>query len=195
MPAAVGVHPEPARGKHPVPRPFVGNGGVLPGERVRQRDAPPRVRQIDLEATADHAQMGEQLVAPLPRQDGHPIAAPFSRAHDDPAVPELDVLHTQGERLVQPEPRPVEQDGYQAWPAGQMIEHGAHLGSAEDHGQPVPLPRARDPRQTAQRPPQHLGVEEHQRGERLVLGGRGDAVAHREVGKEGGTSGSPRSPG
>jgi len=101
------------RGEDPLPAPLAWRGRVLAVERVRNRDASRAVAQITLEHSAGVRELAAQGLDAATRQRRHPILASLAATHADLASLEIHVLHTQRQRLEQPEPRAVEQCRYQ----------------------------------------------------------------------------------
>jgi hypothetical protein len=88
--------------------------------------------------------------------------------------------------------RPVEQAGHEPWHAFELLEHRAHLVPGQDDRRAPGADDAVEPRQVDL---QHVVVEEQERAESLVLGGRGDRPSTAREVRKPVTSGAPVPPG
>ena len=88
-----------------------------------------------------------------------------TRAHDELPAREVHVLDAQRQRLEQPEPGAVEQEGGERGRPREAREHPAHLGAREDDRQPARPLRVHERAHRAERLLEHLAV---QKGERVV---------------------------
>lgn len=118
------------------------------------------------------------------REHRHPVLVPLPAAHGDLPARQIHVLHPQAQALHQPEPRAVEQRRHQERHTVQHAQDARHLLGREHHREPVPSLRADRMLRQCQRPPQHVPVQEEQRGQRLVLRRRRHPRAHGERGQE-----------
>src|ERR1043166_2031202 len=69
-------------------------------------------------------------------QDGHPVLAPLPAPKEDLSPPEIDVLHPQGHRLMEPEAGDIEQDAKEMVEPRELVEYHLHLGAAQHDRQP-----------------------------------------------------------
>lgn len=118
------------------------------------------------------------------REHGDPIFFPFAIADSDRLVCNVNVFHPQPDAFHQAQAGTVEQLGHQAVGAGHLGDDPAHLFPGEDGGQAFGLLGAQGVN-GSQVLVKHLAVEEEEGAERLILGGGGDVLRHRQVGQEG----------
>jgi hypothetical protein len=114
-------------------------------------------------------------------EHGHAVLSSFSVAHDDLAAGEVDVLDAQAAAFHQPQAGAVEQAGHEPGRAFDPADDGVHLGARQDDRKAGGPAGARHAFEPFELPVQDLLEEEHQRGERLVLGRRADAAIRGEV--------------
>jgi hypothetical protein len=117
-------------------------------------------------------------------QHHHPVLVALGLAHHDHLPLEVDVLDAQPQALHQPHARAVQQARHQGHRAFELAQHLRHFAGTQDSGD---APRRRRPLQLLhprQLNPEHLAVEEQQRAERLLVGGRGDATLGGQHGEE-----------
>jgi hypothetical protein len=111
--------------------------------------------------------------------------APLAAAHGDLVAVEVDVLDAQGQRLVDPQTRAVEQLTQEPEGRLQLVEQGAYGGAGEHGGEVFGAAGALEAVEGGHVDLEHLAVEKDQRAKRLVLRrGRG-ALAYGQVVEEG----------
>lgn len=111
--------------------------------------------------------------------------APFAATDGDLMAFEVDVLHAEGERLLEAEPGAVEQLAEEPEGRVEVVEQREDVAAGEDVGEVLGALRALEVVERGHLDVEHLAVEEDQGAEALVLRGRRDAATHREVVEEG----------
>jgi hypothetical protein len=113
------------------------------------------------------------------------IFVALSFAHDERESVEIDILHAQAQRLVDPHSGSVQQLSQQAVLALHPRKHGSDFFNREDDWQALRPFGSRHIVQPRQFHLQHGAVKEEQGGQRLVVRGGGDRPPvgeHRKVG-------------
>src|ERR1043166_8009936 len=119
-------------------------------------------------------------------QDGHPVLAPLPAPKEDLSPPEIDVLHPQGHRLMEPEAGAIEQGAKEMVEPRELVEYHLHLGAAQHDRQPRRSSGAEDRTEIAEWATKHIPVEKEKRAQGLPLGRGRHPLIGGEVGEEGG---------
>lgn len=129
------------------------------------------------------------------RQHRHPVLRPLAVAHHDLRAIEVDIHHPEPEALAQPQAGAVQQARHDPALSCEARQQALGFRHRENARQTSGAPRALQPVQPGEGLLQDLPIEEHQRGERLVLSrGRHLPVA-RQVIQEGAHLGFAEIPG
>lgn len=118
------------------------------------------------------------------RQYGCAVLRPLSAAHHNLPPLEVDVLHPQLQALVQPKPRPVQEQAHQPDLAIESFQQLPDLSPAQHDGYSLRLPRAHQADELLGWPAKHRPVQEEQRAEHLRLRSHRDLLLRREPGQE-----------
>src|ERR1051326_2949528 len=181
---ACGIPVAPGRGKDPLPGQLRRRVGELSLQRVRERDTPAPRGQGGLMQRLDLLEVGRERAADRFGQHRHPVLRALPASNENLSPPEIDVLDPQGDRLVEPEAGAVQQGAEETVDPRQLLEHHLHLGAAEHDGQAGARPRPDNRAEVAERPTEHLPIEEEQRAQRLALGGGRHSALGGEAGEE-----------
>ncbi len=122
------------------------------------------------------------------RKRGGAVLAALAGADGELASGEVQVEHAEAQALVQPQACAVEERSDQPAlrvVAVELLQDGAHLFSAQDHGQPGGLARAHQLVELADVAVQDAAVEEEECAERLGLRRGADVFYNRQMGHEG----------
>ncbi len=120
------------------------------------------------------------------------VVGALAAAHGDLVAVEVDVLDAQGQRLVDPQTRAVEQLTQETEGRVKLVEQGAHGRAGEHRGEVFGAAGALEAVEGGHVDLEHLAVEKDQRAERLVLRrGRG-ALAYGQVVEKGRDFGRPQ---
>ena len=128
--------------------------------------------------------VAEQVGAQRGGQQGLTILVALADAHGDGVAREVDVLDAQLHGLEQTQAGAVEQTGDEAGGALHDGEQGGDLAAVEHDGEVFAGTGAHELVEPWQVDVQDFAVEEQDRGEGLVLRGRGAAFGDGEVGQE-----------
>lgn len=113
-------------------------------------------------------------------QHRHAILVALASAHDDLVPAEIDVLDAQAAALEQSQPGAIHQIRHESRGPVQAPEDGADFLARQHDGETFGSARPHDPVEPWHVELEDLAIQEEQRAERLILGGRGNPAVHRE---------------
>jgi hypothetical protein len=113
------------------------------------------------------------------------VVGALAAAHGDLVALEVDVLDAQGQRLVDPQARAVQQLTEEPEGRVKLVEQGAHGRAGEHGGEVFGAAGALEAVEGGHVDLEHLAVEKDQRAERLVLRRSRGALAYGQVVEEG----------
>ena len=174
------------RGEEVLPREARRGARHLRTERVGEVDLAASHRELGEVQSADSIELcGKSLAGPGGKQ-GRAVVRPLATTDSDLMAIEVDVLHAEGEGLLEAEAGAVEELAEEAEGGLEVVEEGENVAAREDRGEVLGALGALETVERRQVEFEHLAVEEDQRAEGLVLGGGRDAAAQGEVVEEGG---------
>lgn len=180
-----------------------GREEVLPGEARRgvghlraegfgQVDLAPSSGKFGVVELAYGFDLRGEAGATRGRQERGAVVGALAATHGDLVALEVDDLDAQGQRLVDPQTRAVEQLTQEPEGRVKLVEQGAHGRAGEHGGEVFGAAGALEAVEGGHVDLEHLAVEKDQRAERLVLRrGRG-ALAYGQVVEKGRDSGRPQ---
>jgi hypothetical protein len=168
-------------GENELPAPVGGRIGILPIEGRRKCDAAETVGQITLMLSPDVFEMCRQARLDAAGKHRPTILLPFATPDHDLMAVEIEIFDAQLERLLKPEPSPVEQRHDEPRDSCQLVYDGAHLVNAEDDRDAYRAVCVRHVIDRSGIKTKHVPIQEQERAERLVLCRRADLLNHREV--------------
>jgi len=118
-------------------------------------------------------------------QRDHAVLPPLAVAHPNLPHGEVGVLHAQLERLVEPEPCPVQKTRDEEDRALEPAEDRANLFGSQHDRNPPRLARSHETFELPDVAAEDVAAQEHERVQRLVLRGRSHLAVDREVIEEG----------
>jgi hypothetical protein len=151
---------------------------------MRQVDVAEAFGKVHSVPPGDVDQVSAQWVGEPAREDRHSVFRAFAVAHDDLAVPEIDILHAQAHRFHDPHPRSVKEPTDEAMNTGELAKQALHLVGRKYDGQSDRLLGAFNAVEPGQRGVQHLLVEEEDGALRLVLGRGCNLPWYGQIGQE-----------
>ncbi len=170
--------------EEPLPYEFFGGVLVLLLELARQE----RARKVCGKVLSMEAANEVELLADFGQgaggeRDGAVLLA-FAVVDGEEHGVEVEAVDAEVDALGEAQAAAVEQESGEVIRGLQVAQHGFEFGPGEDNGDVAVAFGANDTIELAEFPAQHMAVEEEEGVKCLVLGGGGDAVAHRQLGEE-----------
>ena len=134
---------DPRGRKHKLPGPVRGGVRILPIQRKRQYDPPESVGKISLMLSFHLPQVSLESILDGNRQHRPPILLSLASPNDNFMPVEVDVLHSQLETFLQPQPGPIEQRHDYPYRRLDVFENLADFFPAEDDRDPMRHLRSR----------------------------------------------------
>ena len=170
--------------KQIVPTEGPGGVGILSFQGEGKVDCSKAIGKVLLMDDAHPFNLAPQRPHHWIRHYRHPVLAPLAAAHHDLPPLELDIVHSQTKAFAQPEPRSIKQTRHQPFSPGKSSQQEIHLGRRKHHRQPLRFPRPRDTVESGQVPLEEMSIENKQRAESMILGGRRHIPVDCQVSKE-----------
>ena len=112
------------------------------------------------------------------------ILPTLPRSHEDFTTRKVDVFHPELQALQQPEPTSIKEQRSDRGRSAQLPKDRPHFVPGQDLRDPTVALRPNRPVGDRQRGPKHIAIQEEQRRQRLVLGGRRNPVIDGKAGEE-----------
>jgi len=181
----LGIDPTAVLGKHPLPGPLAGRGGVLLGQRVGQEHPAPALSEVFLMDAADAGQVVLQQRNQGRGKHRHAVFVSLSRADKHLGPFEIEVLDPQLEALDDAHPGSIEEFHGQEVGTGEVDEDVPQFVPVEDDGKSTGLLGADDTPEVPHGALENRAIEKQEGGERLVLGRGRHILFDGQAGEEG----------
>jgi len=177
-----------------LPREARRGAGHLRAERVGEVDLAASQGELCQMDSAHEIELGDETLAGPGGQEGRAVVGTFATTDGDLTAVEVDVLHAEGEGLLEAETGAVEDLAEEAEGRLELLEQGHDVAAREDGGEVLGTLGALEAVERGQVEFEHLAVEEDEGAEGLVLGGGRDGATQGEVVEEGGDLGGAHLP-
>ena len=164
-----------------MPREARGGIGELDAQGVREVDFAATRCDLGAVAFGDEPDLEAQGITGAGREERGPVVVAFATTDHNLAAIDVDILHTEGERLHEAEATAVEKLANQAKGRSEVVEERHGVTAGEDRRDVVRATRALEAVERRHGQLEDAAIEEDDGAECLVHGGGGDVTLDREV--------------